>query len=229
MTNHNSEYTCDQCDFQATNKPILDKHIERKHTKKSLECKGIGSKKCKLNFDTYNELMDHRRDDHNSGNVNCRYFKQGSSQYMNSEKGGCWYLHPNIYIMESNSKSSGSVECKSCDKTFISICDVMTHRKQQHEEEVPTCNSIKEGKKCPRNDRCWFRHSKPQNVVTKPHVSSNEVSASESIPTQKTSAQGFWQVQPSSKPPDHMEKMMTMLTLVMTEVSELKQQIRIQK
>ena len=61
-------------------------------------CKGVGSKTCGINFDTYSELMDHRRDQHNSGNKTCRYFKEGSCFYMDEEKGRCWYLHKNKKI-----------------------------------------------------------------------------------------------------------------------------------
>ena len=69
---HQTEYNCDQCEDQDTSEALLIKHIEIYHTKKLSECKGVGSKKCGIKFQSYNDLMDHRRDVHNSGNKVCQ-------------------------------------------------------------------------------------------------------------------------------------------------------------
>ena len=53
---------------------------------------------------------------------------------MDKEKGDCWYLHTN------------ELECKSCNQIFTTKTDVMNHRKDEHEDEVPLCNDNKEGK-----------------------------------------------------------------------------------
>ena len=100
-----------------------------------MQCKGIGSKTCGKFFETYNELMDHRRDEHNSGNVTCRYFKQGTCQFMDDDNGGCWYLHTKVKA-PSNSETIGMFECTSCGNSFKTKPDVMRHRKIHHEEEV---------------------------------------------------------------------------------------------
>ena len=42
---HTNEHNCEDCDYQTTTKHLLDKHIELKHVKKDLQCKGVGNKK----------------------------------------------------------------------------------------------------------------------------------------------------------------------------------------
>ena len=56
-----------------------------------------------------NNLMDHKRDDHNSGNIFCRYFKEGDCHYADEEKGGCWYLHTQG---KNKSLNEGEFSCK---------------------------------------------------------------------------------------------------------------------
>lgn len=71
-TDQNIEHNCEQCAHQDTTKLSLDNHIKNKHKSSSMDCKGVGSKKCGQHFDSYVDLMDHRRDQHNSGNKVCR-------------------------------------------------------------------------------------------------------------------------------------------------------------
>ena len=97
----------------------------------------------------------------------------------------------------------------------------MKHRKLQHEDEVPESKSISEGRACFKKSECWFRHSKP----VKSHVPQKSPITSAGITTNDTH-QDFWPGLPSVKPPDQMEKMLTMLTTVMLEVSQLKQQFQ---
>ena len=160
--------------------------------------------------------MDHRRDEHNSGNKVCRYFKNGTCYFMDSDKGDCWYLHK---IVETNSnEAKNGFECKSCDKTFKTRSEVMNHRKEQHEDEVPLCNEIKEGKRCTRH-RCWFSHKNPESSQqVNPPVNVLDTNI-------RKNSEDFWKPLPSSRPPDQMDHMIAMLTTVMKEVSQLKEQL----
>ena len=220
--NHNKNYDCEQCDYQCTTKFILIKHNKVKHGSQILECKGVGAKKCGKSFDPYNDLMNHRRDDHNSGNISCRYFKEGNCQYTDGEKEVCWYLHTKG--QNRSSETSGEFPCKSCDESFSNQRDVIMHRKIRHEEEVSICNKISEGKKCSRNERCWFIHPKILKSMTD-HVASHVNLNDEEAATNVTKSQVFWKNLSINKPPDQMEKVIQMLNTVMTEVSELKKQL----
>ena len=134
-----------------------------------MQCKGVGSKNCGKSFETYNELMDHRRDEHNSGNVICRYFKEGSCQFMDDDKGGCWYLHKKSKA-NFHGEESEIFDCTSCENTFKTKPEIMMHRKKHHKDEVPECNSISKGKKCFKTPNCWFRHPKSGSPVLQLYV-----------------------------------------------------------
>ena len=105
----------------------------------------------------------------------------------------------------------------------------MQHRIREHEEEVPIFNSIKEGTRCSKNLKCWFRHPKPSTHVVESHVPSQNISSKKQLGTNATNHQVFWKDHPKLKPPNQMQQMMDMLKLVITEVSQLKQQMNIQK
>ena len=189
-----------------------------------MQCKGVGGKKCGNYFESYSELMNHRRDEHNSGNVICRYFKQGSCHYMDAEEGGCWYLHTTEKAQLKNETSS-NFDCASCDSKFKTRSGVMKHRKINHEEEVPECNSISEGKKCLKKSECWFRHPKARSPQMQSHVPHKSANLSTERTTKYTD-QDFLPGLPHIRPPDQMEKMLTMLTTVMMEVFQLKKQFQ---
>ena len=95
---------------------------------------------------THSELMDHRRDQHNSGNKMCCYFKEGICFYMDEKKGRCWYLHKSIKSPQ-NTESCEDFTCSFSDNDFKTKSEVMQHRIKEHEEEVPICNSIKDGRR----------------------------------------------------------------------------------
>ena len=101
----------------------------------------------------------------------------------------------------------------------------MHHRKIHHEDEVPECNSISEGKTCFKKSECWFRHPNPELPQMQSHVNHKSANISTERTTQDTS-QDFWPGLPNLKPPDCMEQMLTMLKTMMKEVSQLKLQFQ---
>ena len=99
----------------------------------------------------------------------------------------------------------------------------MMHRKKEHIDEIPICNDFKEKGKCSRSEGCWYRH-----FMQRAKVSTQGVNATENLTTPADKDQDFWQTLPTSRPPDQLEKMMNMLKTVMTEISQMKQQMNIQ-
>ena len=193
--------------------------MEIKHSVSQKECKGVGNKQCGKSFKSYNDLMDHRRDDHNSGNKVCRYFKEGNCQFKNNDKEKCWYLHQDVINTSNDTDENNAFNCKSCEKKFKSRYEVMNHRKEYHEDEVPPCKDFVEGRNCLRH-RYWFIHKKN---IGPGNVSDPVVENTNSLSTNVTNNnQGFWHQHQSSKPPDQMIKVMEMLTALTTEVSRLK-------
>ena len=173
----------------------------------------------KKNFQSYNDLMEHRRDVHKSGNKVCCYFKDGTCYFMDEEKGKCWYLHTNEKILSN--ENCNEFECKSCDKIFISKSDVINHRKEKHEDKDPLCNDIKDGKVCLRS-RCWFSHKKG---LSAPTMNSKYIGISKNN-TSSIISQDFWQPLQSSRPPDQMSNMMEMITKMKTEINQLKKKFQ---
>ena len=221
---HRMEFNCEQCDHQATDKVLLDNHIKRTNEMSSMVCKGVGNKSFGINLNTHNELMDHRRDHHNSGNKICRYFKKGSCFYQDGEEGECWYLHTQSKIQKST-ETGEHFSCSFCENSFKTKSEVMKHRIKQHEEEVPICNSIKEGTRCSKNIRCWFRHPKPLMHVNESNVPAQNVRNKKQPPTISTSQQDFWKDLPNLEPPNQMQQLMEMLKLVISEVSQMKKRL----
>ena len=128
--------------------------------------------------------------------------------------------------MKNQFNINDKFDCSSCDNVLKSKTDVMKHRLSDHIEEVPMCNSIAEKKKCAKSDCCWFRHLNSINNILNPNVVQQSTDVGKNIPTQNANKEGFWEILPVQQPPDMMGKLMEMLTLVMAEVSQIKQQIQ---
>ena len=214
---HTTNYDCNECDHQNTSEILLNKHIQLKHSSDLRECKGLGSQKCGENFNSYNDLMDHRRDQHNSGNKICRYFRDGTCYFLNEEKGKCWYLHRHDKI--SSNENYNEFECESCNQIFKTKSEVMSHRKDKHEEEVPLCNDYKQGKVCSRR-RYWFSHRKNFSA---PIVIPTVNSTSKITTTNSSNDQDFRPPLATSRPPDQINQMMKMIATIMTEINHLKE------
>ena len=217
---HTNNYDCEQCDHQSSSEVLLNKHVELKHLSRSKECKGVGSKQCGKQFKSYNDLMDHRRDDHNSGNKVCRYFKEGSCYFINEEKGKCWYLHQNV--TKPSDDINDKFDCRSCEKKFKTKYDIMYHMKDDHEEEVAMCRDYIEGKTCSRR-RCWFSHRKSMGTY---NVGPKVMNTANNLATNTNNKEDFCHPVKSSKPPDQMSKMMEMISNLAKEVSQLKMKLQ---
>ena len=52
------------------------------------------------------------------------------------------------------------ITCKFCGEKFVSIANMMIHKKIKHREKISTCQNFIAGG-CPFEDkRCWFLHLK---------------------------------------------------------------------
>ena len=121
----------------------------------------------------------------------CRFFTEGACFYINGEKVGCWYLHKQATAITGSPNISDNLPCTNCDNIFKSPPEVMKHRLQHHEEEVPEANSIKEGKPCLKKTRCGFRHPKPTGNVLLQNVPAQTVCFPENFSTHNNGLE-FW-------------------------------------
>ena len=153
------EYTCNDCDFQATSQPILRKHRQLVHNKVAeteptptdeievdeVEHEEEKSKKCQLceeKFISKNNLAQHRREQHPTYQP-CRNMSQCKYNI------DCFYSH--IPIPEGRSR------CFQCGDEFGSQKEMMFHRRETHPESVKTCRKFLTNQ-CSKTEGCWWLH-----------------------------------------------------------------------
>ena len=133
------QYNCMECDHQTTEKFKLPKHIELAH-KASTSQLQFKCRDCAQEFQEMWSLRNHRRDSHGKSKTKCRYKADNTCKYGANDGEACWYDHTeniqNRYCLE--------YRCKTCEETFSSKSHLLTHGKDNHQETVPQCYSLKE-------------------------------------------------------------------------------------
>ena len=71
----------------------------------------------------------------------------------------CWFSHSK----SSNEHEPENFQCTSCEKEFRYLIDCLSHRKQDHNQVVPSCRNETNGSCKFGNKRCWFKHNNPEN------------------------------------------------------------------
>ena len=133
---HKKQDNCDKCDFQASSKSILIKHMNMKHNNKqhggedAFKCD-----KCSVEFDTNWSMMNHLRDDHGQKKEICKYFRQNRCSFSAKV---CWNSHGE-QSRTMHSVSSDTNKCFSCHMVFSTKNGMMRHKKIKHIEEVKEC------------------------------------------------------------------------------------------
>ena len=153
------EYPCNDCDFQATSRPILRKHRQLVHSKvaeteptpiEEMEVDEVDNekekkKKCQLceeKFISNSNLAQHRREQHPTYQP-CRNMSQCKYNI------DCFYSH--IPIPEGMSR------CFQCGDEFGSQEEMMFHRKETHPESVKICRKYL-ANQCNKTEGCWWLH-----------------------------------------------------------------------
>ena len=105
---------------------------------------------CKMCFDGYIRLMNHRKKTHPS-TKKCKNFSSGKCPY-NSE---CWYVHDE----ENSDEMNDNFNCTLCEQQIKGRHSFMIHKKNNHVEATPKCREFLEGKCNRSSEGCWFVHS----------------------------------------------------------------------
>ena len=202
------EWTCNNCDYQTNTGPALLNHLKAAGHQPSENIKDKSKLfqdyrqcyTCKLGFDGYWNLMNHRKNIHPS-NKKCRNFPG------NCTRGDeCWYVHAEELMDvddsftndNDNKKESTVYKCYICTSDFESQDSFMKHKKNSHTTSVPACRNFN-GDKCIRTEEtCWYKH-----VAVK---SSEDPSPQNPV---------FHEAQPNHFPPDQM---MTKLMMMMNNL-----------
>ena len=214
------QWNCDDCSFQANSAAELMKHLKVTGHQPS---KNVSDKRkvfadykqcytCKLDFDGFYNLMNHRKSVHPSSKK-CRNFSAGKCTFNND----CWYVHG-----EENEDTLDNFKCDLCDKVFRGRTYFMKHKKLLHHQYVPSCEKFNRNK-CSRTDNeCWFHH---RTVEKTSNVESAWPKLSPESPL-KTANQVFHEVAGTTFPPDQVKMMMDMVTRLCDKVDTMEKKMK---
>ena len=144
---------------------------------------------CKMDFDGFFNLMNHRKLVHPS-NKKCRNFP-GSCTFDKD----CWYVHDKQTESEEN---ENNFKCDLCKENINGRSSFMKHRKTLHPESVPSCDKFVKGQCSRGSQECWFEH-KPSK-----HIHNSSTSAKQNQDEQKVFQEALGNV----FPPDQMKLML---------------------
>ena len=200
------DWNCNDCSFQANCASELLKHLKLSAHQPSKNNEVKQCYTCKLEFEGYFNLMNHRKISHPSSKK-CRNFP-GNCQHGNQ----CWYVHEDK--MDTGEEDAG--QGKSLPYTTCNICQIdfqdkrnfMKHMKSTHRDVTKKCRMYDDGQ-CTRNtEECWFIHSPPEKNNSK----------QQSDPHHK---QDFQEPSASPFPPDQMSKLFWMVTNLCSKVQNI--------
>ena len=211
-------WNCNDCSFQANIASELMKHLKISahqpsptiQEKKKLFSEYKQCYTCKLEFDGYWSLMNHRKIVHPS-NKKCRNFPDGKCTFGKD----CWYVHEeNLMDVDESFKSDTVLEdpqfkCYVCTKDFGDKDTFMKHKKKVHGTNVKNCEKFSKDECSRNNAECWFIHKKT--------IKENNANIHPQRSPMKQQ-QGFQKVSEKS-PPDHqMNRMMDVLDKLCSKV-----------
>ena len=217
------EWNCNDCPFQANIAAELIKHLKLTSHQPS---KNIENKKmflheykqcytCKLEFDGYWNLMNHRKTEHPS-NRKCRNFPGGNCNFGIN----CWYVHEEeLMDIDESFKCDDQAEkakykCYICKVECESKDEFMKHKKNVHTINVQICEKFLVGK-CDRNkEQCWYKHTSTE---------SNHLPQSQS---QQNQNQVFCEAPRDPLPPDHLVKMMEAINNLCLKVEVMEKRFK---
>ena len=204
------EWNCNDCSFQGNGPSELINHLKVTGHQPSQEIENRKSSfydykqcyTCKMEFDGYWNLMNHRKIVHPS-NKKCRNFPENCK--FGKE---CWYVHEEPRLTE-NAPSKKTFEtqkviifkCNLCEETFKDKGNFMEHKKKHHSEKFVSGQCER-----PKED-CWFK--KPENQDQ----------------SQAFHQQVFRKAQQNPFPPDQLTQMMNLVKNLCLKVENLEKKL----
>ena len=160
-----NQRNCPKCYFQSNCKEEMDNHFKMSHVPKgetsniTIRAERMTCRNCKVDFQNYWSLMNHRRDNHPT-NKTCRYDLEDRCKHSSEE---CWYLHKNGRRPNTSNQSESHInECFECNMKFKNKNELMIHRKNNHPELCKPCDKYIKNE-CTRGESCWFPHTQDQD------------------------------------------------------------------
>ena len=212
--NDDSQHNCKECDFQTNDKSRIEKHVKLAHMPLGQESEQQFNFKCVTcaqGFSIKSSLLKHRLDAHGKSKVKCRYSLDNTCKNGANNGEKCLYDHT-----DGIHKKNENLTCNICGENFKFQSQFLKHRKTEHPDTVPTCKTILKGEQCSFGEGCGFSHA----IKILPKKPNNNIDQEAAEKTDQIFQEG----QNSIKPPDLLEKLMTMVQLMMVDISILKQQ-----
>ena len=146
-------FRCDECEFPAEDLCDLGEHIYLTHNYDN-SGDSYNCNYCEESFDSKNELMIHKKNDHEENVSICKYFLKDMCAF-NDEN--CWYSHKK-FDDSSCHKEMNKFICVICEETFDKKNEYMIHKKNLHGSNISICKNYKNQMTCHFGENCWFRH-----------------------------------------------------------------------
>ena len=122
---------------------------------------------CDNTFDSKQNLMHHKKEEHTRKVNSCWHFSAGFCPFG---KDKCWFAH----ITDNDIPLSNEYACKLCDKVCRSQADLLHHRRKKHENQVPSCDKFKNGRCIYGKENCWFVHNGQENIMEENNLEENK-------------------------------------------------------
>ena len=170
---------------------------------------------CKMDFDGFYNLMNHRKSVHPS-NKPCRNFLNGTCAHGSE----CWYVHGQR--VEDNDMLD-KFKCNVCEREYKGRDNFMKHRKQQHPDHVPSCEKFRTNRCERNNNECWYEHNNSENRNAENSSWAKIVTNTGST---KPANSGFHEDQ-SNFPPDQMKMMLEMVRNLYSKMENMEKRFEI--
>ena len=161
---------------------------------------------CKMDFDGYFNLMNHRKSMHPSSKK-CRNFPD-SCKFTDN----CWYVHDETMKEETN---LDNFKCDLCENEIKGRDNFMKHKKALHPVSVPTCDNFRKNQ-CQRDEKdCWFEHK----------LDVNQSDVFPSLPKSHYSEKmGFREVLGNTFPPDQLKTVLNMVGTLVKKMENMEKE-----
>ena len=218
QSNTTAQYNCKDCAFQGDSWSSLKKHIQSlRHNPSDFSEKCFT---CKIEFNSYWTLMNHRREEHPSKKI-CRYYLKQECLFSSKK---CWYKHEEKNS-EDPKEETPQFNCKICGQIFSWKGDLMMHKKKEHRETVAKCRRFLQGDCSSSAEACWYIHE--MNEIMNKDKNQDPVEDMELGQSQGIQPD-FHEVKERA-PPDQLKMIMEMLTNLSVQVTEIKRVQKIQE
>jgi hypothetical protein len=172
MNNHGKEgdWTCNDCSYQTNKKANLDKHLNiTKHSSQNPKAKSKQENKFICGFCDGTFVA---ADDLNKHKITQKSFKPCKNLPHGQYENDCIFNHEKI---ETN-----RLICYECGETFITLKELMLHRKANH--KMNECSKFIKNECKFTDSSCWYMHDKGKNK------SEEHITGLDLLPKRKNSA-----------------------------------------